>query len=94
MLERGLYDEGRMVVVAPSPHRELWRAVRAYAARLASPDAAKARFEAVTVEHLVTELAEAGAEPMADLLAGRHLDFRPARKALESSIHAAAAPPR
>ncbi len=27
ILERGLYDEGRVVVVAPAPNRELWNAV-------------------------------------------------------------------
>jgi hypothetical protein len=89
MLERGLYDEGRVVVVAPAPNRELWRAVRAYAARLASPEPARARFEAITLERFLTALAEAGTEPVADLLAGRYLDFRPARDALQASIQAA-----
>ncbi len=93
MLERGLYDEGRIVVVAPEPNRELWRAVRAYAARLASPEPARARLEALTLERFLTALAEAGAEPVADLLAARYLDFRPARDALEACIHAAAPPP-
>jgi hypothetical protein len=93
MLERGLYDEGRVVVLAPAPNRELWHAVPAYAARLASPEPAEARFEAVTLERFVTALAEAGSEPVADLLAARYLDFRPARYALEASIRAAATPP-
>jgi hypothetical protein len=95
MLERGLYDEGRVVVLAPAPNRELWRAVRSYAARLASPEPARARFEALALERFLTALAEAGAEPVADLLAARYLDFRPARDALQASIHTAGAtPPR
>ena len=95
MLERGLYDEGCVVVVAPAPNRDLWNAVRLYTAQLATPEPARARFEALTLERFVTALAEAGAAPTVDVLAGRYLDFRPARGALEGSIHAAvAAPPR
>ena len=92
MLERGLYDEGRVVVVAPAPNRELWGAVRSYTAQLATPEPAKARFEALTLERIVTCIAEAGAEPAANCLAERYLDFRPAREALAASIRTA--PPR
>ena len=91
MLERGLYDDGRVVVVAPAPNRELWHAVRLYAARLKTPEPVGARFEALTLERFVTALAEAGAAPVADAVAGRHLDFRPARDALAASIRAASA---
>jgi hypothetical protein len=92
MLERGLYDEGHVVVVAPAPNRELWNAVRLYTAQLADPEPARARFEALTLERIVTCIAEAGAEPAANCLAERYLDFRVAREALAASIRTA--PPR
>ncbi len=88
MLRDGLYEEGRVVVLAPLPNRQACGAVALYAAHLASPDPAEARFQAVTLELFVTALAEAGAEPLADLIAERYLDFRPANVALHAALAA------
>ena len=67
MLRDGLYEEGRVVVLAPLPNRQACGAVALYAAHLASPDPAEARFQALTLELFVTALAEARAGPLADL---------------------------
>ncbi len=88
MLRDGLYEEGRVVVLAPLPNRQACGAVALYAAHLVSPDPAEARFQALTLELFVTALAEAGAEPLADLIAERYLDFRPASAALEAALAA------
>ena len=86
MLRRGLYEEGRVVVLAPLPNRQLCSAVALYASHLVSPDPAEVRFEALTLERFVTVLAEVGAEPAAERLAERYLDFRPANAALEAML--------
>ena len=88
MLRDGLYEEGRVVVLAPLPNRQACGAVALYASHLVSPDPAEARFQALTLELFVTALAEAGAEPLADLIAERYLDFRPANAALEAALAA------
>jgi hypothetical protein len=89
MLARGLYDEGRVVVVAPAPNRECWRAVRLYAGQLAAHDPAEARFEAVALERIVAALAGAGAKRAAARLVERHLDLAPVHAALSASFRAA-----
>lgn len=88
MLARGLYDEGRVVVIAPAPNRECWQATRLYAAQLANPEPA-ARFEAITLEQVVAALAEAGAELTAMRLVERYLDLAPVHAALTASFQAA-----
>jgi hypothetical protein len=86
MLRRGLYEEGRVVVIAPLPNRQLCGAVAHYASHLISPDPAEVRFEALALERFITVLAEVGAEPAAERLADRYLDFRPANAALEAIL--------
>jgi len=44
------------------------------------------RIQILTLELFVTALAEAGAKPLADLIAERYLDFRPANEALEAML--------
>ena len=89
MLARDLYDEGRVVVVAPAPNRECWQAVRLYADQLAAHSPAEARSEAVALERVVAALAAAGAERAAAQLVERHLDLAPVHTALSASFHAA-----
>ena len=86
MLRHGFYEEGRVVIMAPLPNLQLCGAVAHYASHLISPDPAEVRFEALTLERFVTALAEVGAEPAAERLADRYLDFRPANAALEASL--------
>lgn len=88
MLRNGLYEDGRVVVLAPLPNRQACGATALYASHLVSPDPAEVRFQALTLELLVTALAEAGAEPLADLIAERYLDFRPADAALHAALAA------
>ncbi len=83
MLRRNLYEEGRIVIIAPLPNRQLCGAVAHYASHLISPDPAEVCFEALALERYITVLAEVGAEPAAERLADRYLDFRPANAALE-----------
>ena len=86
MLRHGLYDAGRVVVIAPLPNRQCWGAIALYTAQLASADPAERGFDAVALEHFVAALAEVGAEPAAERLADRYLDFRPATAALEAAL--------
>ncbi len=86
MLRPGPYEEGRLVVLAPLPNRELCGAVAHYTSHLVSRDPAEVRFEALALERFVTALAEVGAEPAAERLADRYLDFRPANAALEGML--------
>ncbi|MBI0436086.1 hypothetical protein D9598_19950 [Roseomonas sp. KE0001] len=88
MLRNGLYEQGRVVVLAPLPNRQACRATALYASHLVSLDPAEARFQALTLELFVSALAEAGAEPLADLIAERYLDFRPADAALQDALAA------
>jgi hypothetical protein len=88
MLHNGLYEEGRVIVLAPLPNRQACGAVALYASHLVSLDPAEVRFQALTLELFVTALAEAGAEPLADLIADRYLDFRPADAALQAALAA------
>jgi hypothetical protein len=86
ILRRDLYEAGRVVIMAPLPNRQLCGAVAHYASHLISPDPAEVRFEALALERFVTALAEVGAEPAAERLADRYLDFRPANEALEGML--------
>ena len=86
MLRHGLYDAARVVVIAPLPNRQCWGAIALYTAQLASTNPAERGFDAVALEHFVTALAEVGAEPAAERLSDRYLDFRPANAALEAAL--------
>ena len=86
MLRHGLYDQGRIVVIAPLPNRQCWGAIALYTAQLASADPAERGFDAVALEHFVAALAEVGSEPAAERLTDRYLDFRPATAALEAAL--------
>jgi hypothetical protein len=88
MLRNGLYEEGRVVVLAPLPNRQACGATALYASHLLSLDPAEVRFQALTLELFVTALAGAGAEPLANLIAERYLDFRPADAALQAALAA------
>ncbi len=86
MLERGLYDEGRVVVVAPAANRECQIALTRYAAQLTTAEPAAARFEVLTLEALVAALAATGLERHAGLLVERYLDFAPVEAALTATF--------
>jgi hypothetical protein len=68
------------------PNQQLYGAVAHYASHLISPDPAEVRFEALALEGFITVLVEVGAEPAAERLADRYLDFRPANAALEAML--------
>ena len=88
MLERDLYDEGRVVVVAQAANRECQIALTRYAAQLTTAEPAAARFEVLTLEALVVALAKAGLELHAARLAERYLDFTPVEAALNATFGA------
>jgi hypothetical protein len=88
MLERGLYDEGRVVILAPFANTPLWRTVGRYAAELISPDPAEVRFSSLALESFVATFGEAGAKPIAERIIERYLDVRPANVALQAALTA------
>jgi hypothetical protein len=83
MLEHGLYDVGRVAVIAPLANHDCWRAIRQYTRLHASTDPAETRFEALPLEKIVGEINDAGGNDLARRLSERYLDFEPVHAALE-----------
>jgi hypothetical protein len=91
MLQHGLYDEGRLVVITPALNHDCQTALRRYQRQLIDTDPAKICFQALTLEDVVAALGHAGAEPLATRLTERYLDFSAVHAALAASFHSAAA---
>ena len=52
MLERGLYEEGRLLVIAPTLNTECQAAIARYRTELISDDPAETRFQAMSLEDI------------------------------------------
>jgi hypothetical protein len=89
MCERGLYDDGRLVVIAPALNAECQAAIVRYRTELVSDDPAETRFQAVSLEDFVTALGNAGAHTIAARVSERYLDFDPVHCALAEAFRTA-----
>jgi hypothetical protein len=65
MLERGHYQDGRFVVIAPALNAECQAAITRFRTELISDDPTETRFQAITLEDLTIAIGDAGAETIA-----------------------------
>ena len=86
MLANGLYEDGRLLVIAPALNAECQTAITRYQAELISADPAATRFQAITLEEFTTALGSAGADMIAERLTHRYLDFSPVHQALAATF--------
>ncbi len=91
MLANGLYEDGRLLVIAPLLNTECQTALARYRAELISDDPAKTRFQAITLEEFTTALGHAGADTIADRVTDRYLNFTPVYRALAATFQPAPA---
>jgi hypothetical protein len=91
MLQSGAYDAGRLVVIAPALNAECQTALARYRHQLISDDPAETRFQALTLEDLVTAIGCAGAHTAADRLLDRYLNLEPVHRALAETFATAPA---
>lgn len=77
MIDAGLYDAGRVVVIAPSLNDQVQRAIVRYETHLAPPQGGAATFLNLTLENAIGCLALAGAPDTARDLTRRYVNFQP-----------------
>lgn len=77
MIDAGLYDGGRVIVIAPRLNDQVQRATARYQMQLAPPRADKAGFMNLPFEDAIGALALAGAPDHARRLMTRYTDFGP-----------------
>jgi hypothetical protein len=75
MLQAGLYERGRFIVVAPVFNNQAQNAVALFRSQIA--DMAPVGFDAVTLESFVDMIGKAGATEIAASLHQRYCDFEP-----------------
>jgi hypothetical protein len=91
LLNTGAYQDGRLLVIAPAANTDCQTAITRYRTELISDDPAETRFQALTLEDLVTALGSAGADTLAGRLAERYLDFDPVHRVLAATFQTAVA---
>ena len=89
MIERGLYEEGRLLVIAPTLNTECQAAIARYRTELILEDPAETRFQAICLEDVTAVLGDAGADTIAERVTDRYLDFGPVHEALIETFQAA-----
>lgn len=88
MVQQGLYEQGRFIVIAPALNRECQNAVRVYESHLSQSARDDVAFQSVSLEQVVTAIGEGGAQLIADRLTERYLDFSPVHAVLADSFGA------
>jgi hypothetical protein len=91
MLERGLYEDGRLVVIAPAMNAECQAAIARYHTELISDDPAQTRFQAVSLETVTAALGKAGADVIAERVTDHYFAFDPVHRALAETFQPAPA---
>jgi pimeloyl-ACP methyl ester carboxylesterase len=76
MLERGLYEEGRLLVIAPTLNTECQAAIARYRTELISDDPAETRFQATSLEDVTAALGDAGADVIAERVTMRAMQTK------------------
>jgi hypothetical protein len=89
MLRTGDYDDGRLLVIAPALNAECQTAITRYRHELISDDPAETRFQAITLEDLVTAIGCAGAHAVAERVSNRYLNLEPVHRALAETFRPA-----
>jgi hypothetical protein len=89
MLQAGDCDDGRLLVIAPALNTECQTAITRYRHELISDDPAETRFQALTLEDLVTAIGCAGAHTVAGRLIERYLNLEPVHRALVETFRPA-----
>jgi len=89
MLKTGEYDDGRLLVIAPQLNAECQTAITRYRTELISDDPAETRFQANTLEDLVTAIGCAGAHAIAGRISDRYLNLEPVHRALAETFRPA-----
>ena len=82
MLMAGEYDAGRLLVIGPALNTECQTAITRYRNELVSDDPAETRFQAITLEDLVTAIGCAGGHAVAERVSNRYLNLEPVHRAL------------
>ena len=90
MLERGLYQAARLLVITPALNTDCQTAITRCAAELRSGDPAETRFQALSLEDVTRAVGCAGAHAIAAQLTDRYLNFEPVHHALADTFRAAA----
>ena len=86
MIQTGDYDDGRLLVIAPQLNTECQAAITRYRTELRSGDPAETRFQAITLEDLVTAIGCAGAHTTSGRLSERYLNLEPVHRALADTF--------
>ena len=82
MIESGLYDQGRFIVIYPAQNNNCDAAVNAYLTHLASNDPAESGFQSLTLESCLDSLRAIGDDETATALHERYLDFARVERAI------------
>ena len=77
IIDRGLYDDGRFVLLAPRLNNEVQRAATRYAGCLRKPLTGKAGFSNIVLEDFIEAMKACGAPAPALALEERYTDFAP-----------------
>ncbi|MFL5280952.1 MAG: PGN_0703 family putative restriction endonuclease, partial [Rhodopila sp.] len=77
MLSTGLYEDGRLLVITPTLNAECQTAIARYRSELIGDNPAETRFQAVTLEDLVTAMGCAGAHAITGRISDRYIDYAP-----------------
>jgi hypothetical protein len=88
MVQHGLYDEGRLVVIAPALNHLVQTAVSTYRAHLAEPRPEQVGFVGPTLEAVITAIGRAGAPDYARAFYFRYLDWWAVDRALSDALTA------
>ena len=86
MIQTGDYDDGRLLVIAPQLNTECQAAITRHRTELRSGDPAETRFQAITLEDLVTAIGCAGAHTTSGRLSERYLNLEPVHRALADTF--------
>ena len=82
MIESGLYDQGRFIVIYPAQNNNCDAAVNSYNTHLASDDPAESGFQSLTLESCLNALRAIGDDEIALALHERYLDFARVERAI------------
>ncbi len=74
MIQNGLYNVGRFLIVAPALNTRVWDAIAQFRSHLVQ-DGAVVAFDAVSFETFIAAIHKAGAKETAALLHERYSDY-------------------
>ena len=75
MIQRGIYDEGTFIVIAPRLNWYAQNGIAAYARHLKKPEARQPAFTGIFLERFIEAIGTAGEPDFAQQLHQRYCDF-------------------